>query len=357
MAVTAIVIAGGVVALVAGIARGATRARPVERSVAGLATVQVPARLEPRPLPLQDWYGTSLYLTRSMNSFSAMGSNSPQHENLLITQLHPVMVHRRGADLLDQFSYVFEYTADVTWEPLVPRGTYQIRFANGRYTPNTMDTPALLAQGFDVAKGVAVSYRGLADDISREQLSQLLDQVMASYTVTANLPAYFNEVPRDLGAGITVGLPIELTDPFSLRTDPSGAVWMYFRRYREWAEDPEMPEQSVAVLAFFEPGNARQADAAQAILTANADPNSEVVDQEVRVHGNVSIDGVLHHAGGRAEPSWRAFRTDAGRGIAVAYRVWQKNQTAQGAADVVTRTIDSYHFSGEPGFFGPKASE
>jgi hypothetical protein len=252
--------------LAGGCAALAPRDQLVDRQVSGVGTVRVPSRLEVRPNPLNDWYGTSLYLTRPMNSFAAMGSNSPQHENLLVTQLHPVMVQRRGIALLDRFPYVFEYTKDVQWEPYVPRGSYQFRHGTGRYTPNTMDEPAVLAQGFDVARGLAVSYRGIASDIEKPEIEALIDSVMASYTATVDLPAYFSAVERDLGAGVTIALPIELTDPFSLNNDPSGVSWMYFRRHREWAEDPDVPGQTTLVAAFFAPGDATQAGAAASIV-------------------------------------------------------------------------------------------
>ena len=87
-----IVLTLGAVALLAGGCDAlARRDQLAERQLAGVGTVRVPSRLEVRPNPLNDWYGTSLYLTRPMNSFAAMGSNSPQHENLLVTQLHPAM--------------------------------------------------------------------------------------------------------------------------------------------------------------------------------------------------------------------------------------------------------------------------
>lgn len=350
-----IVAAGGALALAAGCAKAAGRNRLVERRVAEFATVRVPERLEARPLPLNDWYGTSLYLTRAMNSFSAMGSNSPMHEALLITQLHPVIVHQRGEEVLGDFPQVFEYTSDVVWEPAAERNNYKLRFGVGHYTPNTMDKPALLAQAFDVAKGVAISYRGLAEEIDQETIGRMIDSAMASYTVTADIPTHFGAIARELAPGIMISLPIELTDPYPWQHDSSGVAWMFFRRYREWSEYPELPEQSVAVTAFFHAGNAQQAAAASRILSTNADAASERLGLP-RYFGDVHVEAVTHTAAGHSEPAWFAYNIDISRGVAVAYRGWQKNITAEGAADIVTRAMASYRFAGKPEFFDPPST-
>lgn len=334
---------------------GCSKDRYFERPISGLGIVRVPERLEPRPALLNDWYGTSFYLTRPMNSFPAMGSNAPQHENLLITQLHPVLVHRRGIELLDQFSYVFEYVKDVRWETAAPRVAYQFRYGTGRYTPNTMDEPAVLAQGFDVARGLAVSYRGLDGEITRAEVEALVDSIMASYKATVDLPTWFSAVERDLGAGVTIALPIELTDPFSWMQDPSGVHWMYFRRYRDWAEDPEVPEQSIAVTAFFEPGNVAQATATGQILSTNADGGSERIKQGTERNDDAIVESLVHVAGGRSEPAWLAYYIDLPKGVGVAYRTWQKNMTADGAAAVVLKAVASYRFTGDSSFFKSKA--
>lgn len=355
MSLTGIVLAGVVVAVAIGCAGGARRNRFTERTVANFATVRVPRRLEQRPLLLNDWFGTSIYFTRSMNSIAAMGSSSPQHENLLVTLLHPVLVHTRGIELLDHVPQVFEYTKDVVWEPASEKNNYKLRFGVARYTPNLLDKPALLAQAFDVARGLAVSYRGLAEEINQDQIGTLIDSVMSSWKPMTDPPTWFSSIDRDLGP-VAIAFPIELTDPYPMQKDSSGVAWIFFRRYREWAEDPALPEQSIAIAVFFDPRSGPQAAAAGRVLSTNAAQEFERIGLPQSV-GEVHVEALRHAVGGHIEPAWMAYSVNISRGIGVAYRSWQKNISAEGAAQVVQRAMASYRFSGDSTFFAPPLPE
>ena len=197
-----------------------------------------------------------------------------------------------------------------------------------------------------------MTYRVLQTKASLDEVVALVDSVMASYRVTGDVAAHFRSVPRDLGAGVQIAFPIELTDPFPWERDDSGVLWMYFRRHRAWADDPDRPEQTEAVAAFFAPGDAAQERAARGIVARRAaggllDPASARESVE-RAGARPSAVEVVHQLAARGEPSWLASAVDPAAGVAVAYRVWSRDAGREEAVAVVERATASYRFSGNP---------
>ncbi len=349
-----LVLAGLTIVLVAGRTAITLRGnRMVERPMGELATVRVPARLQART-PTSTWAGTSFLLTRPMGGFRAMGSHSPQHESLLVTQAEPRQMRRLGEHILRHLTDAFEYTDEVIWNAPLSDPVGTIRLGSGRYTPNTLDEPAWLVVALDPLRSIVVSYRVNKNESSREAAVALVRDVLASYQVNTDVAAHFASVERDLGAGVTIAFPVELTDPFPWEFDDSGVRWMVFRRHREWAEDADRPDQTIAVSTFFRPGDTSQEQAARAILEREGAVDLTRIGPP-HTDGEIQVTEAVHHTGDRREPSWLATGLDPARGVGVSARVWQRDGDRKAAVGLVARAIASYRFTGDAaGFFNPK---
>lgn len=326
-----------------------------ERALGDLALVRVPGDLDPRS-PETTWLGTSLTLGRAITSFSAMGSNTPYHALLVVTQVEPRQMARLGADVVRHLYSAFEHVRDPAWEPPQARGAWTLQMAEGRYTPNNLDEPSWLARALDPSRSLAVTYRVMQSKASREDVASLMDSVMSSYRLTSDLAEHFASVTRELGAGVSIAFPIELTDPFPWEKDSSGVWSMFFRRPREWAADTAMLEQTVAVATFFRPGDAAQEQVARDILVRQAAAGIDEATLSSAVRGattTVSVTEVEHRFDGRVEPSWLAAAVDPATGVGVTHRVWKRDADREAAIALVERAMRSYRFSGDAEFFAP----
>jgi len=329
--------------------------RLVERPIGTLATLRVPARLDPWA-PTTNWLGTHFRLSRFMNSIRAMGSATPTHEDLVISQLVPAQMTRLGDRVTRHLHAAFEHLEDVAWEPWSPRAGGSVRTGTARYTPNGLDDPAWLVQRLDPGRGLAVGYRGLQKQLSRESAMALVDTALASYTLSTELTTWFGTIERDLGGGIFLSLPVEFFDPFMLEADATGLRWMLFRHHPDAAEGPELLERAVAVAAFFAPGNAAQESVARAVLRREALREATVVGAAEPEAGSLEVAPVRHDATGRAEPAWLVMGVDAVRGVGIAIRLWQQDASREAAVLLTRRALGSYRFTGDPAFFAPSAT-
>jgi hypothetical protein len=331
--------------------------RMVERSLGELAVVKVPKRLDPRA-PQVTEIGTSLTLARASNSFFDIGSHTPWHTMLVVTQVEPRLARRLGADV---FQYLrddaFRHVEGERWEDAEERGAWTLQLGQGTYRPNTSGEAAWLARAYDGARGLALTYRVRHAGATRAEIAALLDEVMSSYRLTAELDTHFASVARDLGAGVHIAFPIELTNPFSWEHDASGARWMVFRRPRIWAADTTMLEQTVAVASFFAAGRRDQERAAREILAREAAAGLDLARTQAAAAQASEVAGTIeveHRFGDRTEPAWLVVAVDPAKGIGVAYRVWKRDADREAAVAVVERAMASYRFAGdEVAFFAP----
>lgn len=326
--------------------------RIVERPMDTLATIRVPARLEPWA-PRTTWLGTTFRLSRFMNSIRAMGSSTPTHEDLVVTQVEPRQMARLGDQVLRHTHEAFEHLDDVTWEPWTTLGTARTRVGSARYIPNGLNDPAWLAQVIDAGRGLVVSYRGLQKDLSQAAATALVDSTLTSFTLTTDPATWFASVERDLGAGIHLSLPVEFFDPYTMEFDPSGLHWMLFRHHPEAVEDRVLLERALAIAAFFAPGNTTQEGTARGLLRQEMLREGALQGLPDAADGDVEV-AVLHHVvGGRSEPAWLATAFDPARGIGIALRRWQRDATREEVVGIVRRALASYRFEGDPAWFGP----
>lgn len=338
-------------------ARAYRRARPVERIAEGVASLRLPAHFNPWS-PRSTWLGTSLRFTRDDPWFWHMGSSTPYRADLVVIQVVPHQMRRLGDDVFRGLQGGLQHVENATWGPWEARGAWKLRIGEGRYTANTMDAPSWLALAVDPARALVLSYRVWKSSASRDDVIALLEQVMASYRPAGDVDAYFASLPRDPGAGVNVSLPVELWDPFPWEFDASGVAWLYYRLDRQWAEDPELPEQAIAVATFFRPGDAVQAAAAREILMREAGQGLADVPAATADDATVPVvHDVVHVVGARREPAWLVTRIDTARGVGLAYRPWQRDRDRAAAVAVVERSVASYRFTGDSTFFDAKPSE
>ena len=347
------ILAGTVVVALAGRAVLTLRGnRLVERALGTLATVQVPARLEPWG-PRTNWLGTHYRLSRFMNSIRAMGSSTPTHEDLLVSQLVPSQAARLGDGVVRHLSGAFEHLEDVAWEPAVAEGAVSRRVGTARYTPNGLDEPAWLVEVMDRERGLVVGYRGLKRQLSRDRAVALVETALASYRLVTDVATWFGAVERDLDGDVTISLPVEFFDPYMMEADPSGLRWMLFRHHPEAAEDPEQLERALAVAVFFAPGNAAQEAAARIVLRQEPLREAAVLQQAVAGAEGIEVATARHVMPGRSETAWLVTGFDAARGVGVTARLWQRDATREEAVALVTRALASYRFVGDSAWFAP----
>lgn len=339
--------------IVAGRALGRVRgSRLIEHPIATLATMRAPARLVPWA-PRTDWTGTHLRLSRFMNSIRAMGSATPTHEDLQVSQVAPRQLARLGDSVARFIHGAFEHLEDVAWAPAEVRAGKRVRVAAARYVPNGLNEPAWMVEAVDPARGLVVGYRGLQAQISREAAQALVDTVLTSYALTADLAAWFGGIERDLGAGIVLSLPVQFFDPYMLESDASGVWWMLFRHHPDAADDRDLLERALAVAAFFAPGNTRQAAAARTILRREALREATIVVEPDPETDGPEVALAHHEAAGRPESAWLVTGVDDARGVGVTLRLWQQDATRAEALAIVTRALASYRFEGDPARFAP----
>lgn len=327
--------------------------RLVDRSIGALATLRTPARLEPWD-PRSTWIGTTARFSWWMNSFRAMGGSSALHEDLVVTQLDPRQMARLGQQAWREAPNARESLEDVSWEEPLARGSWTMRVGTARYVPNGLDDAAWLVEGLDPGRGLFVSYRGRQAKASRDRAVARVETVMDTYQLTGDLAAHFAAIPRDLGVGISMALPIELVDPFNEEFDPSGVVWVYFRRPAQWADDPALPEQTIAIATFFAAGHAEQESVARGILAREGHQDVVAEVESAAEPGGSEIRLVRHRAGTREESAWLVTAVDPARGVGVAVRTWQQDATRAEAIALVERAIASYRFTGDASYFAPR---
>lgn len=333
-----LVLAAVVLLAVAACMPGRRGSRMVEQPLDDLAVLRVPARLRPQASRLSD-VGLSMRLSSYM-TFGMPGSSTPTHEDLVIAQAEPRRAAQLGSDVTRRFANGIEHTQDITWETPTSNGDITLQVGSGRYTPNTMDRPAWVVHAFDRERSVAVLYRVLQNRASRAQAVALVDSVLASYRLVSDVAGFFAGVERDLG-GAHIAFPVELTDPFSWQRDESGVAWMFFRRHRSWADDQDLPEQTVAAAAFFQPNDAQQEQVAREVARRGVLEQLDVLDAPGRAADGVTVERARHRAGARTEDSWLVTGVDAGRGVAVAYRVWHRDASEAAAVATVKRALAS----------------
>jgi len=319
--------------------------RLVEMTLGTLATVQVPARLDPWG-PRTNWLGTHFRMSRFMNSIRAMGSSTPTHEDLQVSQLVPAQMARLGGEVVRRISGAFEHVEDVAWEPPVSDGAVTRRVGTARYIPNGLNEPAWLVEVVDSARGLVVGYRGLQKQISQERAVELVEGTLGSYRLATGLDTWFAGIERDLGGGMRLSLPVEFFEPYMLEADPSGLRWMLFRHHPEAAEDRDLLERVLAVAVFFAPGNAAQDSAARVILRQEPLREAVVVEAPEAGDDGIEVATVRHDSPGRAEPAWLVTGLDGARGVGVTLRTWHRDATREQAIGVVTRALASYRFEG-----------
>lgn len=327
--------------------------RLVDRSIGTLATLRAPARLEPWD-PRSTWIGTTARFSWWMNSFRAMGGSNALHEDLTVTQIDPRQMARLGEQVWRQAPNAMESLQDVAWEVPVARESWTMRVGTARYIPNGLDDASWLVEGLDQARGLFVSYRGRQAKASRQRAIGRVETVMSSYQLTGDLAGHFAAIPRLLGVGISIALPIELVDPFNEEFEPSGVVWVYFRRPAQWANDPALPEQTIAITAFFAPGDAAQEAEVRAILARESHQDVIAEVESTAESGGTEVKLVRHRAGAREESAWLVTSVDAARGVGVTCRIWQQDATRAEAMALVERAVASYRFTGEASFFAPR---
>lgn len=347
------ILAGTVVVALAGRAVLTLRGnRLVERALGTLATVQVPARLEPWG-PRTNWLGTHYRLSRFMNSIRAMGSSTPTHEDLLVSQLVPAQAARLGDGVVRHLSGAFEHVEDVAWEPAVAEGAVSRRVGTARYTPNGLDEPAWLVEVMDRERGLVVGYRGLKRQLSRDRAVALAETALSSYRLVTGVATWFAAVPRDLDGDVTLSLPVEFFDPFMMEADSSGVRWMLFRHHPEAVEDRTLLERALAVAAFFAPGDAAQARAARDILRREALREATIMEEQEAGADGLTVALARHETAGRTEEAWLVTGFDAARGVGVTARLWRRDATREEAVAIVTQALASYRFVGDSAWFAP----
>ncbi len=326
--------------------------RLVDSPVGTLATIRVPARLDPWALRT-NWLGAHLRMSRFMNSIRAMGSSTPTHEDLLVSQVVPSQLSRLGDSVVRHIHGAYEHLEDVAWEPVTPRVGGTLRVGTARYTPNGLDDPAWLVEAVDRERGVVVGYRGLQRQVTREEAVAVVDTALTSYTLSTDLATWFGSIERDLGGGMFISLPVELFDPYMLEADSTGVRWMLYRHHPEAAEDPAILERALAVAAFFAPGNPAQESAARAILQQEVLREATITVGPEIEPGGIAVTLVRHASAGRAESAWLVTGFDGARGVGVSLRLWQHDATRQDAVAIVERALASYRFEGDPEWFAP----
>lgn len=326
--------------------------RLVDRPLGTLATVRVPSRLEPWALRT-NWLGTHLRLSRFMNSIRAMGSSTPTHEDLVITQVEPEQLARLGDSVVRHLYGAYQHLEDVTWEPVAPRDGGTLRIGTARYTPNGLDDPAWLVEAVDRERGVVVGYRGLQHQISRGDATALVATAMTSYTLATDLSAWFASLEREVDTGVFLSLPVEFFDPYMLEVDSSGVRWMLFRHHPDAVEDQALLERALAVAAFFAPGNAEQESSARGILRQKALREATVVSESESEANGLEVSVVRHDAAGESEPAWLVAGFDQARGVGMTLRLWQRDASRAEAVAIVTRALASYRIVGDLSRFTP----
>ncbi len=318
--------------------------RLVERTMGTLATMQLPARLEPWE-PTTNWLGTHFRLTRLIRTFLP-GSNPAYHEELEITQLVPAQWHRLGDRALAFLHGPFRSLEEVTWEEPVPVGPTTMQHGRARYRVGSLDQPARLLRVIDTARAVAVSYRMLERQGTRQDAMELVERILGSYRLTTPVAEHFAAIPRDLGGGMHLALPVEFFDPFMLEIDSSGVRWMRYRHHPDAAADPAVLERILLVAAFFAPGDPGQAAAAREIVAREASAETTLRVQGEPEANGVEVSLVHHELPDRSESAWLVLQVDAGRGIAIAGRLWQQDAARAEAVALVARAMASYRLDG-----------
>ncbi len=318
--------------------------RLVERAIGTVATVRVPARLEPWA-PTTNWLGTHLHLTRLIGTIIP-GGNPAYHEDLEITQLVPDQVARRGEQLLPELFETFRSLEDISWEEATHTGARTIQHGRARYATGSHDEPARLVRVLDTELNLAITYRSLERQGPRADVMRLVDGVLDSYQQTTPLETHFASVARDLDSGIHLSLPVEFYDPFMMEFDASGARWMLFRLHPEGAEDRNRLDREVAVAAFFAPGDTSQESAARAIVHREAMQDASISAPAEAGAAGIEVSVVRHDVPGQPEPAWLVVAVDGARGVALAVRLWQRDATREETQTIVARAIASYRFDG-----------
>ncbi|HEX5632303.1 MAG TPA: hypothetical protein VFX50_03710 [Gemmatimonadales bacterium] len=331
-------------------ARARWQARVVERVAEGVARVRVPAHFTGWA-PVSTWLGTSLRFTRDDPYFWHIGSSTPYRANLAVIQVAPRQMQRLGDDVLRHIVGALMHVEDAAWEA---RDGWKLRVGGGRYTPNLMKVPSWLALAIDPGRALVVSYRVWKASASRAAVEALVETIMRSYQPALDPAEYFEALPRDITPGIRLALPAELWDPYPWVYDRSGLCWLYFRTDRHWADDPELPEQAIAVATFFRPGDAAHAAIARQLLAREAGQGLVAAPHAIAPDADAPVVAeVTHQVGERREPSWLVTRIDAARGVGLAYRAWRRDRDRDAAVRVVERALASYRFTGPPTFFDP----
>lgn len=325
--------------------------RLVDRPIGTLATVRVPARLEPWA-PTTNWLGTHLRMTRLIQNFLP-GSNPTYHEDMVVTQLVPRQLDRLGSRAFGHLYDAFGGLDRIAWSEPVQEGGVTVRHGHARYTTGSVDEPARVVQLLDAERGIVVSYRTLERQGRVEESTTLARGVLDSYRLVTPLDAHFGSLERDLGGGMFISLPVEFFDPFMLETDRSGVRWRLFRHHPDAAENPALLERALAVVAFFAPGNVTQASTARAILRQEAFREATVSAEPETGADGLEVTLVRHASAGRSESAWLVTGFDTARGVGVSLRLWQHDASRAEALAIVTRALASYRFTGEASWFLP----
>jgi len=336
-----LVVAGLLLAAVVGrtvmVARGN---RLLERNMGALATLQLPARLEPWE-PTTNWLGTQFRLTRLIRTFLP-GGNPTYHEELEVTQLVPDQVHRLGARALTFLHGPFRSLEGMTWEEPIPVGSTIVQHGRARYRMGSLDEPAHLLRVLDPSRALALSYRMLERQGTRQDAMVVAERALATYRVVTSVDEHFAAIDRDLGGGIHLALPVEFFEPFMMEVDTTGVQWMRYRYHPDAAPDPAVLEQVLLIAAFFAPGHAEAEAVARDIVAREASAETSMRVPAEPERAGMEVSQVHHLLPDREEPAWLVVAVDGPRGVAIALRRWQRDAARAEAVAVVERAIASY---------------
>jgi len=325
--------------------------RLVDRPIGTLATVRVPARLEPWA-PTTNWLGTHFRLTRLIQSLLP-GGNPTHHEDIEILQLAPRQLDRLGERALPYLFDALRSLEEISWEEPTRTGGKMVQHGSAWYRTGSIDQRARLVRFLDSARGVAIIYRSLERQGSRADAEALVGTILDSYQLATPVADHFGSVERELGGGIFISLPVEFYDPFMMEADSSGVRWMLYRHHPDAAEDSAVLERALAVAAFFAPGSAAQESAARAILRGEVLREATVTVEAEADTSGMEVSLVRHEAATGAQSAWLVTGFDVARGVGLTLRLWQHDASRAEAVAIVTRALPTYRFTGDPAWFAP----